>query len=331
MEVTVQLESPDRHVELFGPADSHLRFIRQLLGVRIATRKTHITITGEERAVTAAVQAIEKMQHHLGQYGLLRASDVEAIVRPLEPTPADQSCSPDGITVFAKHKIVRPSTEGQRRYIQTMLTHDITFCTGPAGTGKTYLAVAVAVSMLRAKQLRRIVLARPAVEAGERLGFLPGDIQAKVNPYLRPLFDALEDMMDFAQMRKFLDLDIIEIIPLAFMRGRTLNEAAIICDEAQNTSDMQMLMVLTRLGHGSKMIITGDVTQVDLEPDQPSGLVEAIQILKGIPGIGLVELHKSDIVRHRLVQDIVDAYNLNGSARRPRTGRAHQRPSHQDQ
>ena len=199
-------------------------------------------------------------------------------------------CSQDGITVFSRHKVVKPSTEGQRSYIRTLLDNDITFCTGPAGTGKTYLAVAVAVSMLRAKQIRRIILARPAVEAGERLGFLPGDLQAKVNPYLRPLFDALEDMMDFAQMRKFLDLDVIEIIPLAFMRGRTLNESVVICDEAQNTSALQMLMVLTRLGHGSKMIITGDITQIDLDATERSGLVEAMEILNGIEGIGVVEL-----------------------------------------
>ncbi len=189
-----------------------------------------------------------------------------------------------------------------------MLANDLTFCVGPAGTGKTYLAVAVAVSMLKKKQVRRIVLARPAVEAGEKLGFLPGDIQAKVNPYLRPLFDALEDMMDFSQMKKFMELDIIEIIPLAFMRGRTLNEAVIICDEAQNTSPLQMLMVLTRLGHGSKMIITGDITQIDLETGQKSGMVEAIRTLRRIKGIACVKLTQTDIVRHRLVQNIVQAY-----------------------
>jgi phosphate starvation-inducible PhoH-like protein len=189
-----------------------------------------------------------------------------------------------------------------------MLKNDVTFCIGPAGTGKTYLAVAVAVSMLKKKQIRRIVLARPAVEAGEKLGFLPGDIQAKVNPYLRPLFDALEDMMDFAQMKKFMELDIIEIIPLAFMRGRTLNDAAIICDEAQNTSSLQMLMVLTRLGLGSKMIITGDITQVDLEKGKTSGMVEAVAKLRRIKGIGYVELAQMDIVRHKLVQNIVRAY-----------------------
>jgi phosphate starvation-inducible PhoH-like protein len=189
-----------------------------------------------------------------------------------------------------------------------MLKNDLTFCIGPAGTGKTYLAVAAAVSMLKRKQIRKLILARPAVEAGERLGFLPGDLQAKVNPYLRPLFDSLEDMMEFSQMRKFIEMDIIEIIPLAFMRGRTLNEAAIICDEAQNTSPLQMLMVLTRLGRGSKMIITGDITQVDLETGLVSGMIDASRTLKGIKGIGFVELKQADIVRHRLVHNIVQAY-----------------------
>jgi phosphate starvation-inducible PhoH-like protein len=266
------------------------------------------------------------MQRHLASHGLLRASDVETIVRPLEMRSSESAFSQDGIVVFSRHKVVKPSTEGQRCYIRALLDNDVTFCTGPAGTGKTYLAVAVAVSMLRAKQIRRIILARPAVEAGERLGFLPGDLQAKVNPYLRPLFDALEDMMDFAQMRKFLDLDVIEIIPLAFMRGRTLNESVVICDEAQNTSALQMLMVLTRLGHGSKMIITGDITQIDLDATERSGLVEAIEILKGIAGIGVVELARTDIVRHHLVQSIVDAYERQQPTdRRPKAVRARTR------
>ncbi|MHC4703272.1 MAG: PhoH family protein, partial [Planctomycetota bacterium] len=220
-----------------------------------------------------------------------------------------------GIAVYSHKKVIEPSTRGQQKYIETMLANDLTFCIGPAGTGKTYLAVAIAVSMLKKKQIRRIVLARPAVEAGEKLGFLPGDLQAKVNPYLRPLFDAIEDMMDFSQMKKFMELDIIEIIPLAFMRGRTLNEAAIICDEAQNTSAMQMLMVLTRMGNGSKMIITGDITQIDLEPGQKSGMIEAIETLRRIKGIGYVGLTKSDIVRHRLVQNIVQAYHKKAKAK----------------
>jgi phosphate starvation-inducible PhoH-like protein len=189
-----------------------------------------------------------------------------------------------------------------------MFKNDLTFCVGPAGTGKTYLAVAVAASMLKNGQAKRLVLARPAVEAGERLGFLPGDLQAKVNPYLRPLFDALHDMIDFEQVKRFMVNDVIEVIPLAFMRGRTLNESIIILDEAQNTTASQMLMFLTRLGHDSKMIITGDTTQVDLPPNQESGLVDALDKCRDIKGIATVELERGDIVRHRLVQNIVNAY-----------------------
>ncbi|MHC5155773.1 MAG: PhoH family protein, partial [Planctomycetota bacterium] len=215
----------------------------------------------------------------------------------------------DVIEVYAHKGVIEPFTKGQLTYLKTMRKNDLTFCIGPAGTGKTYLAVAMAVSMLKRKQIRKIVLARPAVEAGERLGFLPGDLQAKVNPYLRPLFDGLEDMMAFSQMQKFIDMDIIEVIPLAFMRGRTLNEAIVICDEAQNTSRSQMLMFLTRLGRGSKMIVTGDITQTDLGPGEKSGMVEAIDTLGKIPGIGLVQLEKCDIVRHKLVHRIVQAYD----------------------
>jgi phosphate starvation-inducible PhoH-like protein len=246
------------------------------------------------------------MQKHLLKRGSLTVDDVGGFIADITGPAAPQS--PEAISVYSHKKVIEPSTKGQLRYIQEMLTNDLTFCIGPAGTGKTYLAVAVAVSMLKKKQVRRIILARPAVEAGEKLGFLPGDIQAKVNPYLRPLFDALEDMMDFSQMRKFMELDIIEIIPLAFMRGRTLNDSVVICDEAQNTSPPQMLMVLTRMGHGSKMIITGDITQIDLPPGQKSGMIEAIERLRRIRGIGVVELTRSDIVRHRLVQSIVLAY-----------------------
>jgi phosphate starvation-inducible PhoH-like protein len=306
LEITIQLESADKQLELFGPADSHLRLIREALDVRLTARHNNLLIAGKAADVNRAAEVIDKMQKHLLKHGSLLADDVSNLISEVTGPAAPQT--PEAIGVFSHKKIIEPSTKGQLRYIQAMLNNDLTFCIGPAGTGKTYLAVAVAVSMLKKKQVRRIILARPAVEAGEKLGFLPGDIQAKVNPYLRPLFDALEDMMDFAQMRKFMDLDIIEIIPLAFMRGRTLNDSLIICDEAQNTSPLQMLMVLTRLGHGSKMIITGDITQIDLPRGQESGLIEAIDRLRRIKGIGVVELTRSDIVRHRLVQDIVRAY-----------------------
>jgi phosphate starvation-inducible PhoH-like protein len=339
MEVTIQLDPSHRQLELFGPADSHLRFLRQSLGVKITARQSNLIVVGEEENVNRAADIIDKMQKHLIKHHSLSTVDISAFINQEGSQPrtstglltaqTTEGAHParDGleetqsITVYAQKKVIEPSTAGQLRYIEAMLVNDITFCIGPAGTGKTYLAVAIAVSMLKKKQIRRIVLARPAVEAGEKLGFLPGDIQAKVNPYLRPLFDALEDMMDFTQMKKFMELDIIEIIPLAFMRGRTLNEAAIICDEAQNTSSLQMLMVLTRLGHGSKMIITGDITQIDLESHQQSGMVEAIELLRRIKGIGVIELTRKDIVRHRLVQNIVRAYkkrNNKFKARNPK-------------
>jgi len=306
LEVIVQLDPGSKQLELFGPSDSHLRQLRRSLGVSITARQYNLIISGAEGDVSQAAEVVDRMQKHLLKHRQLTGDDVTGFIEQGTQTAA---AADDGqaVTVYSK-KVVEPSTAGQLKYVETMLSNDVTFCTGPAGTGKTYLAVAVAVSMLKKRQIRRIVLARPAVEAGEKLGFLPGDIQAKVNPYLRPLFDALEDMMDFAQMRKFMDLDIIEIIPLAFMRGRTLNEAAIICDEAQNTSGLQMLMVLTRLGHGSKMIITGDVTQIDLDIAQKSGMIEAMETLRRIKGIGVVELNQRDIVRHRLVQNIVRAY-----------------------
>jgi phosphate starvation-inducible PhoH-like protein len=278
--------------------------LRRSLGVQIAARDANLVITGHEKSVNKAAEVIDRMQKHLLKHRSLTSNDVNAFITRDNSSITSQSS--EAITVYSQKKVIEPSTTGQLKYVEAML---------PAGTGKTYLAVAVAVSMLKKKQIRRIVLARPAVEAGEKLGFLPGDIQAKVNPYLRPLFDALEDMMDFAQMKKFVELDIIEIIPLAFMRGRTLNEAAIICDEAQNTSALQMLMVLTRLGHGSKMIITGDITQIDLDAGQKSGMVEAIKILRRIKGIGVVELTQRDIVRHRLVQNIVRAYRKNAKAK----------------
>lgn len=305
MELTVQLVS-NKRLEIFGPADEHLRIVRARCGVNITARDDSVVIVGQEESVRKAEQVVDLMQKHLAKFGKLDANDVVGLISKVEVC-----IEPDegfGVPVFSPKKMIKPFTRGQRRYIEAMLNHDLIFCTGPAGTGKTYLAVAVAVSMLKKKQIRKIVLARPAVEAGEKLGFLPGDIEAKVNPYLRPLFDSLEDMMDFAQMRKLAEMDIIEVIPLAFMRGRTLNEACIICDEAQNTSPTQMLMFLTRMGRGSKMIITGDITQTDLDRGQKSGMLDAMETLAGTNGISLIGLDGTDIVRHNLVQNIVMAY-----------------------
>ncbi|MHC4998055.1 MAG: PhoH family protein, partial [Planctomycetota bacterium] len=274
---------------------------------KVSARNGTVLISGEPVAVRTAEDLIDRMQRRLIQRGKLTDDDVDELYS--QTTHHIEKGNSDVIEVYAHKGVIEPFTKGQLTYLKMMRKNDLTFCIGPAGTGKTYLAVAMAVSMLKKKQIRKIVLARPAVEAGERLGFLPGDLQAKVNPYLRPLFDGLEDMMAFSQMQKFMDLDIIEVIPLAFMRGRTLNEAIVICDEAQNTSRSQMLMFLTRLGRGSKMIVTGDITQTDLEPGKKSGLTEAIDILKEIPGIGFVSLDKCDIVRHKLVHRIVGAYD----------------------
>lgn len=307
MEKVVKLKSHTQSLELFGPADKNLRKICQELNVKITARDSDVIINGAEISVLAAVEVINRLQHRLLEAEQIQVKDVNAILTQVKSNVSKENTS--AITVFSSKAVIEPFTLGQKEYIDTVNKHDLTFCTGPAGTGKTYLAVAVAVSMLKKKQIRKIVLARPAVEAGEKLGFLPGDIAAKVNPYLRPLFDSLEDMMEFGQMRKLIEMDIIEVIPLAFMRGRTLNEAIIICDEAQNTSPSQMLMFLTRMGRGSKMIITGDITQIDLKANEKSGLVDAIETLKGIKGIGITQLGQKDIVRHNLVQNIVTAYD----------------------
>ena len=307
MEHQIQLESGTQHLELFGPADKHLKMLRSAVDVKISARGDDIIITGNSSNIKKTVKIIDRMQKRLIHQGSLNGDDVTELITQIQKKV--ESSENETIIVYSNKGAIEPFTKGQLSYVKTMLSCDLTFCTGPAGTGKTYLAVAIAVSMLKKKQIRKIVLARPAVEAGERLGFLPGDIQAKVNPYLRPLFDSLEDMMEFSQMRKFIEMDIIEVIPLAFMRGRTLNEAVVICDEAQNTSPSQMLMFLTRLGRGSKMIITGDITQIDLEKGQTSGMIGARKTLKRIKGIGFVELNEVDIVRHSLVQNIVQAYD----------------------
>jgi len=304
--LSIAVEQPDKKVALFGPSDRHLRLIRDALGVQVYSRDDEIRLSGDRIRVSKAAAVVESLQQHLRRREFLSSDDVEhAIDEAIGGADRDE----DGfLDIFSATRTIAPKTPGQKRYLDALQHHDLTFCTGPAGTGKTYLAVAAAASMLKHGQVKRLVLARPAVEAGERLGFLPGDLQAKVNPYLRPLFDALHDMMDFEQVKRFMMNDVIEVIPLAFMRGRTLNQSVIILDEAQNTTPQQMLMFLTRLGHDSKMIVTGDASQVDLPPDQPSGLSDAMDRLQGVHGVALVELERSDIVRHRLVQSIVNAY-----------------------
>jgi phosphate starvation-inducible PhoH-like protein len=304
--LSITLEQPEKKLALFGSADRYLRMIRDTFGVQIVNREDELRLAGEREQVSRAAAVLDQMQRKLRRQDWLSVEDVgQAIGRAADEK---REASADEIDVYTKGHAIKPKTEGQKRYIDAILKHDLTFCVGPAGTGKTYLAVAAAASMLKHGQARRLVLARPAVEAGERLGFLPGDLQAKVNPYLRPLFDALHDMMDFEQVKRFMVNDVIEVIPLAFMRGRTLNDSVIILDEAQNTTASQMLMFLTRLGHDSKMIVTGDVTQVDLPEGTDSGLLDALGKLRGVKGIGVVELERSDIVRHRLVQNIVNAY-----------------------
>jgi phosphate starvation-inducible PhoH-like protein len=304
--LNIALEQPEKKLALFGTADRYLRMIRDTFGVQVVSRDDEVRLSGERDQVSKAAAVLDLMQRKLRRQDWLSPEDVgEAIGQAAHSEKQDQN---GNIDVYARGVTIKPKTEGQKKYIEAILGHDLTFCTGPAGTGKTYLAVAAAASLLKHAQAKRIVLARPAVEAGERLGFLPGDMQAKVNPYLRPLFDALHDMLEFEQVKRFMINDVIEVIPLAFMRGRTLNDSVIILDEAQNTTPSQMLMFLTRLGHHSKMIITGDTSQVDLPKDTASGMVDAMQKLKGIKGIAQVELQRSDIVRHRLVQNIVNAY-----------------------
>lgn len=304
--LNITLEQPDKKLALFGSADRYLRMIRDTFGVQVIARDDELRISGERDQVSKVVAVLDQMQKKLRRQDWLSVEDVgQAIGKAVE---AEKERSADDIEVFAKGHAIKPKTPGQKKYLEAVSQHDLTFCVGPAGTGKTYLAVAMAANMLKLGQAKRLVLARPAVEAGERLGFLPGDLQAKVNPYLRPLFDALHDMMDFEQVKRFMVSDVIEVIPLAFMRGRTLNDSVIILDEAQNTTVSQMLMFLTRLGHDSKMIVTGDASQVDLPNGTPSGLVDALHKLKGIKGIGIVELDRADIVRHRLVTSIVNAY-----------------------
>ncbi len=326
MNLSISLEQPGKKLALFGSADRYLRLIRDTFDVQLVNRDDQLRLSGAATQVAKAAKCLDQMQRKLRGQDWLTAEDVAAAIGEANGQRKEGGLAGDGekkknseeVDVFTKGQSIRPKTDGQKTYLKTINENDLTICTGPAGTGKTYLAVAAAASMLKRNLAKRLLLARPAVEAGERLGFLPGDMQAKVNPYLRPLFDALNEMMEFEQVKRFMLNDVIEVVPLAFMRGRTLNDSVIILDEAQNTTVSQMLMFLTRLGHGSRMIVTGDTSQVDLPPGTPSGLIDALQKLKGIKGIGTVTLDKQDIVRHRLVQSIVKAYERESITTRPK-------------
>jgi phosphate starvation-inducible PhoH-like protein len=307
-----RIAMPDQGIEsLYGPFDEHLKTLETALGVRLKTQ-------GHELIIEGGADEVGRAEHVMGQLGRLLETgyrfgrgDVKTAAQLLTQNPNIelQEYFLRGNARAAGRKQVAPKSVMQRAYLDAIEAHDVVFGVGPAGTGKTYLAMAQAVSYLLAKRVNRIILARPAVEAGEKLGFLPGDLQEKVNPYLRPLYDALHDMLDADRVERLLERGVIEVAPIAFMRGRTLNDAFVILDEAQNTTSEQMKMFLTRLGFGSKAVITGDVTQIDLPAGRGSGLIEALKVIAGIEEIAVIRFDEKDVVRHPLIQKIVRAYD----------------------
>jgi phosphate starvation-inducible PhoH-like protein len=311
-EVIITLGGHDEELAVFGSRDQYLRQVRDALGVKVLARHGEVRVEGDRDRVDQAKQVFEELRALYRRQKSIASTDVADLIdKTLRAGDPDR---PDLLEIREGGRVVRPRSEGQARYLKALRDNELVLCIGPAGTGKTYLAVASAVAALRRGKIKKIVLCRPAVEAGEKLGFLPGDLEAKINPYLRPLLDALHDLMDYDQIRRYTESDLIEIAPLAFMRGRTLNDAVVILDEGQNTTVPQMKMFLTRMGTNARVVVTGDVTQVDLPPGTVSGLTDAAERLQRVPGLGIVTLDRSDIIRHPLVQAIVNAYEEAESA-----------------
>ena len=310
MEQRISIERMEQAVNIFGSFDENIRLLEKEFNVTVTNRDGELRISGEAEDVMHAAKAVQAMLTLSSRGEALGEQNVRYIIDMVRTGKEEQisELAGDVLCISAKGRPVKPKTIGQKEYIQSVLKNTVTIGVGPAGTGKTYLAVAAAVQAFREKQVNRIILTRPAVEAGERLGFLPGDLQSKVDPYLRPLYDALFDMLGAETYQKYLERGNIEVAPLAYMRGRTLDDSFIILDEAQNTSREQMKMFLTRMGFGSKMVITGDITQIDLPGDKPSGLKDAMKILKGVEGISICQLTQQDVVRHVMVQRIIEAY-----------------------
>jgi len=312
LEKTLKLNSNDEAIALYGSLDENLRFAEGKFNVRISARNNRLRISGQKKDVENATRyfldLLEEFRRNHGRPGLVRRRSTDMTGAQ---EPGDASCpegESDSVRFFHRGKVIAAKSKNQDKYLQTIRQFDITFGIGPAGTGKTYLAMAAAIEALKKKKVSRIVLTRPAVEAGENLGFLPGSLYEKVNPYLRPLYDALHDMMDYEEAARYLDGGSIEVAPLAYMRGRTLNDSFIVLDEAQNCTHSQMKMFLTRLGESSKTVITGDITQIDLPGGKKSGLVEAQMVLGNIKGIKFAYFDETDVVRHPLVQEIIKAY-----------------------
>ena len=296
---------------LFGRQNRHLKLIEQALDVRIGSQGNRLVFQGDASQVQLAHRLCEELYSLLQEGCSIYPPDIDYATRILnaDSTANLKDIFLDTVFISARNKYISPKSIAQKAYVDAMRSHDIVLGVGPAGTGKTYLAMAMAVASLKKKEVSRILLVRPAVEAGEKLGFLPGDIAEKVNPYLRPLYDALFDMLDFDAGQELIEKNIVEVAPLAFMRGRTLNDAFVILDEAQNTTVEQMKMFLTRLGFGSRAVVTGDLTQIDLPTGRPSGLIDAVKVLKSVPGIAINHFTDQDVVRHPIVQQIVKAYD----------------------